>query len=84
MPPEKGNCRSCGAPMLWVRSATTGSLMPLDAEPCEDGNITLVDGLAHVHGKTLFEEPTSPDEARYKSHFATCSNPAQHRKGKAK
>jgi hypothetical protein len=78
---ERGNCRSCSAPLLWVRSATTGSLMPLDAEPAEDGNIWLVDGMAHVHNGSLFEEML-PEGPRYKSHFASCPNAAQHRKPK--
>lgn len=78
---EKGNCRTCKAPILWVRSATTGSLMPLDAEPVEDGNIWLVDGMAHVHHGSLFEEML-PEGPRYKSHFATCLSPELHRKKK--
>jgi hypothetical protein len=80
---EKGICRSCGAAVLWVRSATTGALMPLDAVPCEDGNISLVVGMAHVHHGSLFEEML-PEGPRFKSHFATCPSAASHRKPKEK
>lgn len=35
-------CRSCGAPVIWA--ATRRSRMPVDAEPVEDGTITLLPG----------------------------------------
>jgi hypothetical protein len=77
---EKGNCRSCNAPVLWVRT-TSGALMPLDAEPVENGNIALIDGVAHTRRGDLFEEML-PDGPRYQSHFASCPNAAKHRKKK--
>ena len=80
--PEKGNCRSCGRPVLWVRSAATGSIMPLDAEPTEDGNVILVGDQAHVLKGDLFEPML--EGPRYLSHFATCVGAAQHRKRKEK
>jgi hypothetical protein len=56
-------CRSCQAPILWART-TRGKSVPLDAEPCADGNLTLVDGVAHYGALA--------GQRHYKSHFATC------------
>ena len=44
---DLGTCRSCGAPIVWVKTAK-GKKMPLDREPNEAGNITLMDGAAVV------------------------------------
>lgn len=71
-------CASCGAEILWHRSATTNNFMPIDALPAEDGNIIIEDGMAHVIRGMLWEE--SHDGPRYKSHFATCPNHEKHRK----
>ena len=77
--PNNGQCRSCGAPILWVLTAA-GNKQPLDAEPVKDGNIILVDGVAHTLRGDLFEE--KHDGPRYKSHFATCPNSKEHRRKK--
>lgn len=68
---NRGNCRACGAPILWVKSVK-GRTMPLNVAPVEDGNVTLdKDGVATVHPPgTMFYE----DEVRYTSHFSTCPN----------
>lgn len=69
-------CSSCGAPMLFVKTSK-GKMIPLDPEPCPDGNIFLADGIAYFTKKgDLFTAPA------YKSHSATCSNSLQHRKPK--
>lgn len=81
--PDQSPCKSCGKPVLWVRSATTGNLMPIDAIPSEDGNIALINGEAVVFGGSLFE-PMLPAGPRHKSHFATCSDPELYRRKKAK
>jgi hypothetical protein len=77
---DRGKCRSCDAPVLWVQSATTGSPMPLDAEPVEGGNVAIKDGVAHVMRGELFEEMI--DGPRYQSHFISCPNAARHRKSR--
>lgn len=61
-------CRSCAAPIIWARSTTTGALMPLDAEPHEDGNCELVDAGVIVHGadRPMFAGPL------HLTHFVTC------------
>lgn len=76
--PEQSRCKSCGAMMRWVTSENDKAV-PLDAEPVADGNIVLVDGLAHF----LKKGETSSmfgDGKRYKSHFATCEFASQYRK----
>lgn len=64
-------CRSCGAPIQWVWTVT-GKAMPLDPEPHPDGNVELIDGVAHVHSQPC------PDG--YLSHFVTCPQGAHWRK----
>ncbi len=77
-------CRSCGASILWVEMATTKRRMPVDAAPDrENGNVEVTPkGFANV-----ITDETVLAEARAKgllhvSHFATCPNAKQHRKGK--
>lgn len=79
---DRSPCRSCGAPMIWLRSASTGNLMCLDAEPVADGNIVILDGKAVVRKGDLFEENIAADAPRYKSHHATCPDAAKYRKPK--
>ena len=76
--PETANCRSCQAPILWVRTEATNSLMPIDAKPDPKGNIVIKDGLAHVMRGDLFEEML--DGPRYVSHFVTCVAQEKHRR----
>ena len=81
-------CRSCGARVYWLKNATTGLLAPIDAEPVADGNVTvdLDAGTYALLPKDLFLfEPETPGPVhqprpRHKSHFATCTDPAKHRK----
>ena len=75
-------CKSCGAPITWTVTHK-GKRMPVDAEPVENGNITLRrDGdevIAEYPGKehpSLFED----EGARYVSHFSTCPERAEWRK----
>jgi threonine aldolase len=79
--PEPTNCKSCGAAVIFVQSATTGNYLILNAQPDPKGNISIVDGKAHVHRKDdLFEEVSS--FLRYLDHHATCPTVEQHRKKK--
>ena len=92
---NESRCTSCRARIVWARSATTGKAMPIDVEPHADGNIVLRldpvpeapkrrQRVAYVIGtRTDYPGPQgglSPTEPRYRSHFATCPNAAQHRK----
>jgi hypothetical protein len=75
-------CRSCRKPIQWAVTEK-GRRMPIDVEPAADGNIVLqvrgrfMPPLAIVRGAVLIDDN---NEKRYKSHFATCPNAAQHRK----
>jgi hypothetical protein len=71
-------CRSCKAPIIWAKT-NSGKNIPLDAEPCTDGNICIKDGLAVVVSDKQGGVWPLPF---YKSHFATCPNAKQHRRPK--
>lgn len=68
------NCSSCGAEIVWAKSAATGKAIPLDAKPEKrfyEWVGTIESGSAEV---ALMDT--------YQTHFATCPNAAQHRKPK--
>lgn len=69
------HCNSCGAELLWVRTEA-GKATPLDAQPTDNGNIAVVDGVAHVCYDLLDDDAG----LRYTSHFATCPDAKEHRK----
>ena len=66
---EVQKCRSCGAPILWVRT-TTGKAMPVDAKP--EKRIVL--------DPADTGQPTGRVVDTYVSHFATCPHAAKHRR----
>ena len=68
-------CKSCGAPIIWVRTEN-GKMMPLDANPDTEGTIGIVDGVAHF----IASELRFVNSKFYHSHFSTCPNAAKHRK----
>ena len=68
-------CRSCGARVIWTRTAATGKAMPVDVEPSAKGNIVLTD----LEDRTptavyvdLLNQADYRDAPKYLSHFATC------------
>lgn len=71
-----GRCRSCSAPILWVKTAS-GKATPLDAAPVADGEWCVVAGVAVNVGAApdLFAPPE-----RYRVHWATCPNAGDHRR----
>lgn len=76
-------CKSCKASILWVVMAKSGKANPLDAEPCEKGNIHVYeDGQALVLNKDVIAKMRErfPETPLYLSHFSTCPNSRQHRK----
>jgi hypothetical protein len=83
--PARGTCTSCKAAILWVRSASSGKAMPLDAKPEKrvvlgsaittlSPNDGLVVGAQHP-GTALVAKVVDV----YTSHFATCPSAAAHR-----
>lgn len=86
---EPSKCRSCGQEILWGLWPTSGKKMPVDATPDMrppdrgGGKVVLsLDRRANVLKLAKFD-PQQHDEKRnrYTSHFATCPNAAEHRKG---
>ena len=73
-------CKSCGAPMTWIRTRG-GKWMPCDAAPIrfrKGGDELFVTAKGDVVRGTRDEEGTLLGRS---SHFATCPNAAQHRRG---
>lgn len=70
-------CRSCGAEITWCR---TEKLKRMPLEKSETGNIVIHGGLVHFPSADELEQMNPA--ARYVSHFATCPNASQHRKGR--
>ena len=78
-------CRSCKAPILWVRTEKQ-KRMPLDATP--------VDASTHQRNTFVLRDTASPagplaiaatpqqlpGEVYYVSHFATCPHAQEHRR----
>lgn len=78
-------CSTCGAEILWAKSATTSRPMPLDAEPHEGGNVELTElGFACVLSDEAAALARAGGISLYRSHFATCSHPERHRKSRKK
>lgn len=72
-------CQSCGAAIRWAKT-TKGKPIPLDAEPCDDGNVVLEANVAIVLGP--LERVQRGSETRYVAHFSTCPNAAEHRRAR--
>lgn len=75
-------CRSCGAPILWVKTES-GKAMPLDDRPpTENGNVIVRMGprmgqeTAHVETAeetaARLKCPVDAGRTAYTSHFVTC------------
>jgi hypothetical protein len=71
-------CQSCQAPIFWAVTEATGTSMPIDEEPTEVGNVTLLQPddprdppVAKVHGTPPVTWP------RYMPHHATCPQALQ-------
>lgn len=77
-------CRSCDASIVWA-DTSSGSRMPVDAEPVPDGNLVLTYP-SPGRALALVVDPAQlllDDPPRYRSHFATCPNADQHRRNRA-
>ena len=75
-------CRSCFAEIVWVE-LPSGRRMPVDAEAHQAGGVVFdgcanADGNQRAHVLKADEERTGGD--RYRSHFQTCPQAAQHRR----
>jgi hypothetical protein len=69
--PTATPCRSCQAPVFFVRLSSTRKWMPLDTTPSDAGNVVLEDGPREA--RTLGpEEAATYKGRRYVTHFMTC------------
>jgi hypothetical protein len=84
---DLGTCRSCEAPIRWVRSES-GKRHPLNADPDPANGAWWVDDDDVMH---YAPEAATVDGVRqtamverdlFTSHFATCPNANQHRRKK--
>lgn len=66
-------CRSCSAPVRWIRMTGTGKANPLDPAPADNGNVRI---LEDGRGEALSQRDAVAAQAAgvelYLSHFATC------------
>jgi len=85
------NCKSCGAPIRWVKLAPGMRYHPLDAEPSPTGSIGVFNTVARVLPKlepdTKLGLPTREDYRKrgapvFTSHFATCPQASEHRRAR--
>lgn len=67
-------CREegCRARIVFVRTAA-GGRMPLDAEPVPDGEWAILE-------RQMVPWEQAPELPRYRTHYATCTNPRRFRK----
>jgi hypothetical protein len=77
-------CRECGAEIAFVQAEATQRLMPVDPAPVPDGNLVIRNGQAVAVGNDLLSPEARQGEPRYKTHFATCTNPERFRRKRRK
>lgn len=73
-------CKSCLAPITWVRMLGTDKAMPVDREPHDEGTVVLTGGSRR--GSPLARVVRSDEHVhgmRYRSHFVSCPNAKAHR-----
>lgn len=73
--PSGPRCRSCGAPIQWAKTPS-GKMMPVNRAQATDGNLNVIrtsDGLT--------VQPAEKGTGNAVSHYATCPNATQHRRG---
>lgn len=79
-------CKSCGAPIIWAKTAK-GKAMPLDDTPTPAGTFILLEANALTNDLSAVTAPKEYDgkrpRPRYTSHFATCPQAHQHRRAGA-
>jgi hypothetical protein len=81
-----GHCKSCGQPIRWAKSFTTGKRIPLNTTPTDTGNLGVVawDEQPGTFALPLVAINPSTGSAvtpyRYTSHFANCPQADKWRK----
>jgi len=66
-------CRSCGAPVYWLKNDRTRQWAPIDVEVNPKGNVIIENGLYVVvsHPRVV------ADSERHMNHFVTCPSAGQ-------
>lgn len=72
-------CASCGTSLRWVRSATTGTMMPLEADSDPASPTAVVAIEANLLGETI-GRIVGPTTGEWIPHFAVCPYADQHRR----
>lgn len=74
-------CKSCGAPVLWLKHHQTMKLNPIDAAPDRNGNLAISreKGLYRIATGNEIEIAKHEGKNLYISHFATCQDADLHR-----
>lgn len=78
---RRGECRSCGAPIEWAQTEKGGKKMPLDFDPKPGGNVVVIGHQAGDYGMTPVARYVKNGEGDRTSHFATCPDAKEHRRG---
>lgn len=75
------HCRSCDAEVIWCHTAK--SKIPMDAKPIENGNLVILYELGSEPTVESYHPGLHLGQKRYQSHFVSCPQANQHRKGAA-
>lgn len=75
-------CRSCEAPIFWLKNDSTGKPAPIDVDPNPEGPviITVEEKALTYHVLTDAELAAGVDVDRYTNHFQRCPFAAKHKK----
>lgn len=74
-------CRSCGAEIRWALTVKNGKHIPIDAQPVPDGNIVIEYRNGGDEARPATDADRKLKRPLYKSHFATCTDAPEWRKG---
>ena len=75
---KMGICRGCGAYVLWLISPKD-KLTPIDPTPVPNGNLRV--DMEYGVWLMILEPDQVPESERYVTHFATCPNAKEFRRG---
>jgi hypothetical protein len=73
-------CGSCGAPMRWGVTSTSGARMPLDPVPSSEGSVWIrPDGRLRALTAVERVRALEAGEELYRTHWETCPAAERHR-----
>ena len=77
---QSEKCRSCKAPVIWLKNSATGNMAPIDFAPSEKGNIEIDRSLDIYRVISLKAREGRSD--LHTNHFATCPQSQAWKRGK--